>query len=235
MICARAASQAACRQPVLNPWRPVTRYPRHHDCLSCRKRRVRDDAAWRVDPDQARDVMRHPRRVGCEDRTLIDDPAGAGVGFTDLLEHLHVGRQIDLGPAQGPWKRQLEQPGVGQRLKERAVATPGRPRSDRRRIGSWGPAFVRRRAAIESQRRSSVCVVPLTFEHARLSKPEEETTVAPPALSKKFNSFSTPDRSQCPSLRRNEIEIDIIRTSRILSGQNCCSRPEMLASVFDRG
>jgi hypothetical protein len=123
-LCARGepAGMPATRAESLAAGDPVP--PRHHDCLSCRKRRVRDDAAWRVDPDQARDVMRHPRRVGCEDRTLIDDPAGAGVGFTDLLEHLRVGGQIDLGPAQGPWKRQLEQAGVGQRLKERPRQLP---------------------------------------------------------------------------------------------------------------
>ena len=97
---------------------------RHHDCLSCRKRRVRDDAAWRIDPDQASDVMRHPCSIGREDRALIDDPAGAGVGFADLLEHLDVGRQIDLRAAQGARKRQLEQAGVGQRFEERLRQLP---------------------------------------------------------------------------------------------------------------
>src|SRR5262249_23966915 len=77
----------------------------YHDCLSCGKRRVRGAAAGRIDPDQASDVTRHPRRVGREDRALIDDPAGAGVGFPDLLEHLNIGRQIDLRAAQGTGKR----------------------------------------------------------------------------------------------------------------------------------
>src|SRR4030095_5200195 len=93
---------------------------RHHDCLSCRKRRVRDDAARRIDPDQASDVTRHPCSIGRENRALIDDPAGASVGFADLLEHLDIGRQIDLRAAEGAWKRQLEQAGVGQRFEERA-------------------------------------------------------------------------------------------------------------------
>src|SRR5262249_23969321 len=98
---------------------------RHHDCLSCGKRRVRDDAAWRIDPDQAGDVTRHPRSVGREDRALIDDPAGAGVGFADLLEHLDRVRQVDLLTAQRTGKRELEQPGVRERLKERLRQLPG--------------------------------------------------------------------------------------------------------------
>src|SRR5262249_60154655 len=62
-----------------------------HDRLCRRKGRVRHDAARRVDPDQASDVARHSRRVGCEARALIDNPAGAGVGFADFFEHLDVG------------------------------------------------------------------------------------------------------------------------------------------------
>src|SRR4029434_9952722 len=69
---------------------------RHYDCLSCRKRCVRDDAAWRVDPDQTSDVTRHARSISREDRALIDDPAGAVIGFPDLLEHLHVCRQVHM-------------------------------------------------------------------------------------------------------------------------------------------
>ena len=97
---------------------------RHHDCLSCRKRRVRDDAARRIDPDQASDVARHPGCVGRENRALIDDPAGARVGFTDFLEHLDVGRQIDLRAAQGARQRQLEQARIGQRFEERSRQLP---------------------------------------------------------------------------------------------------------------
>src|SRR5688572_624749 len=94
------------------------------DRLRRRKGRVRDDAVWRVDPNQARDVTRHARRIGREDRALIDDPTGAGVGFADLLEHLDVGRQIDLYATEGARKRQLEQAGVGQRLEERSRQFP---------------------------------------------------------------------------------------------------------------
>ncbi len=97
---------------------------RHHDRLGRWHRRVRDDAARRVDPDQASDVARHSRRVGREDRALIDDPAGAGVGFAELLEHLDVGRQVDLRAAQSARQRQLEQAGVGQRLEQRPRQLP---------------------------------------------------------------------------------------------------------------
>src|SRR5436309_15843326 len=60
--------------------------PRNDDRLCRRKGSVRDDAAWRVDPDQACDVTWQSRRIGREDRALIDDPTGAGVGFADLLK-----------------------------------------------------------------------------------------------------------------------------------------------------
>src|SRR4029434_5343410 len=78
---------------------------RHYDCLSCRKRCVRDDAAWRVDPDQTSDVTRHARSIGREDRALINDPAGAGIGFPDLLKYLHIGRQVDFRATQGMRQR----------------------------------------------------------------------------------------------------------------------------------
>ena len=99
--------------------------------LAARERRVRHDAARRVDPDHARDVARHPRRVGREDRALVDDPGGAGVRFPQLFDHLDVGRQVELRAAQGARERQAEQAGVGERLEERA-------RELTRRVGLLG-------------------------------------------------------------------------------------------------
>src|SRR5207247_139936 len=92
---------------------------RHHNRLGGWGGRVCDDAPRRVDPDRASHIARHPGRVGGKDRALIDRPAGAGVGLPELLDHLNVGRQVELRAAQGAWKGQMEQPGVGQRLEER--------------------------------------------------------------------------------------------------------------------
>ena len=101
---------------------PVT--ARHHDRLAGRGGAVGNDAARRVDPDRACDLPRHPGRIGREDPTLVDDPAGARVGLGQLLDHLDVARQVELQTAHGARQRQPEQPGVGQRLEERPRQLP---------------------------------------------------------------------------------------------------------------
>src|SRR5881628_599060 len=97
---------------------------RDADRRSARGRTVGDDAARRVDPDRASDVARHSCRVGREDGALVDRPGGARVRLAELLDHLDVGRQVELGAAEGAWQRQVEQPGVRQRLEERPRELP---------------------------------------------------------------------------------------------------------------
>src|SRR5438034_4789026 len=97
---------------------------RDDDRRGARGRTVSDDAARRVDPDRASDVARHSCRVGCEDGALVDRPGGARVRLAELLDHLDVGRQVELGAAEGAWQRQVEQPGVRQRLEERPRELP---------------------------------------------------------------------------------------------------------------
>src|SRR3989449_432628 len=92
---------------------------RDDDRRGARGRTVGDDAARRVDPDRASDVARHSCRVGREDGALVDRPGGARVRLAELLDHLDVGRQVELGAAEGAWQRKVEQPGVRQRLEER--------------------------------------------------------------------------------------------------------------------
>ncbi len=101
----------------LAPGDPVA--ARYDDGLGVGLRRVGDHGARLVDPDRAGDVAGHPGRVGGEDRALVDHPAGAGVGLADLLDHLDVGRQVDLAAAHGTGKGQVEQAGVGHRVEER--------------------------------------------------------------------------------------------------------------------
>ena len=91
----------------------------HHDGGRGGGRRVGDDGARRVDPDRPGDVARHARRVRRVDRALVDAPAGAGVGLAQLLDHLDVGRQVELGAADRARHREMEHPGVGQRLEQR--------------------------------------------------------------------------------------------------------------------
>src|SRR5437016_9935232 len=97
---------------------------RDDDRRGARGRTVSDDAARRVDPDRASDVARHSCRVGREDGALVDRPGGARVRLAELLDHLDVGRQVELGAAEGAWQRQVEQPGVRQRLEERPREFP---------------------------------------------------------------------------------------------------------------
>jgi len=73
----------------------------------------------------ARATSRGIRRgVGGEDRALVDDPAGAGVGLANLLDHLDVGRQVQLAPAHRAGEHHVEQTGVGQRLEDRRWQHP---------------------------------------------------------------------------------------------------------------
>src|SRR5436309_12543328 len=97
---------------------------RDADRRSARGRTVGDDAARRVDPDRASDVARHSCRVGREDGALVDRPGGARVRLAELLDHLDVGRQVELGAPEGAWQRQVEQPGGRQRLEERPRELP---------------------------------------------------------------------------------------------------------------
>src|SRR5438128_5702543 len=92
----------------------------HDDRLPGGGGRVGDDGARRVDPDLPRGGPRHPRGVRRVDRALVDDPPGARVRLAELLDPLHVGRQVDLAAADGARHREVEQAGVGDRLEERA-------------------------------------------------------------------------------------------------------------------
>ena len=93
---------------------------RHDDRRRGGGRRVGHDGARRVDPDRPGDVTRHARRVRRVDRALVDAPAGAGVGLAQLLDHLDVARQVELGTADRPRHREMEHAGVGQRLEQRS-------------------------------------------------------------------------------------------------------------------
>src|SRR2546429_1404546 len=92
---------------------------RDDDRRGARGRTVGDDAARRVDPDRASDVARHSCRVGREDGALVDRPGRARVRLAELLDHLDVGRQVERGAPEGARQREVEQPGVRQRLEER--------------------------------------------------------------------------------------------------------------------
>ena len=92
---------------------------RHHHRLGGRGRRVGHHRARRIDPDLARHLARHARGVGRVDRALVHAPAGARVGLAELLDHLGVGRQVDLAAADGAGHRHVKDAGVGQRLEQR--------------------------------------------------------------------------------------------------------------------
>jgi hypothetical protein len=62
----------------------------------------------------ARDLCRHPRRVGGEHAALVDDPGRAGVGLAELFDHLDVGGQVELGTAERAGEDHVKQAGVGQ-------------------------------------------------------------------------------------------------------------------------
>ena len=96
----------------------------YHDCLCRRRRRVGDDAARRVDPDRARHLTRHAGRKGRKDATLVDNPAGAGVGLAEFFDDLDVSRQVEFRAPQGARQGHVEQPGVRQCLEERARQLP---------------------------------------------------------------------------------------------------------------
>ena len=81
---------------------------------------VGDDGARRVDPDRAGDGVRHARGVRGVDRALVDRPRRARVGLAELLDDLHIGRQVELGAAEGARDRHVVEPGVRERLEERA-------------------------------------------------------------------------------------------------------------------
>ena len=104
MPAARAEALAA-RDPV-----PT----RDDDCLCRRGGGVGHHTTWRVDPDRPCELVRHARGVGRKDAALVDHPGGAGICFPELLDHLNIGGQVDLGTAQGAWKRHMEHPGVCQ-------------------------------------------------------------------------------------------------------------------------
>src|SRR5262245_25036383 len=59
---------------------------RNHDRFGSWGWGVRDHAARRVDPDRARDLRRHPRRVGRKDAALVDHPGSAGVCLPEFLD-----------------------------------------------------------------------------------------------------------------------------------------------------
>ena len=112
----------ATRAEALAAGDPVT--AGNHNSLGRCHRSIGDDAVRRVDPDRASDIARHLRGVGCEDRALIDEPAGARVRFAELFQHLHVGRQVDLGAADGTRNQQFEKTGGRQRLKKQPWQLP---------------------------------------------------------------------------------------------------------------
>lgn len=64
-------------------------------------RGVGDHAAWGIDPDRARDIRWHARRVGGKNTALVDGPGGARIRFAERLDHLDIGWQIDLRATQG--------------------------------------------------------------------------------------------------------------------------------------
>jgi hypothetical protein len=64
--------------------------------------------------------VRHAGGVGRKDAALVDHPGGAGIGFAKLLDDLNIGREIDLGTAQGARQRHMEQAGVRQGLEQRS-------------------------------------------------------------------------------------------------------------------
>ena len=125
MIWACGATQEACRQPVLKPCSPVTRYP-PGTTTACARRGggVGDDAARRIDPDRARHLGRHPGRIGRKDAALVDHPGGAGVCFAELLDHLNISREVEFRTAQSAWQRQMEHAGVRQGFEERPWEFP---------------------------------------------------------------------------------------------------------------
>src|SRR6266536_708777 len=106
---------AAGAEPLSSAYaRPALR----RDCGPRPSARVRAHATRRFDPDQAGDLSEHAGRVGREDTPLVDAPGRAGIGPSELLDHLDVGRQIELAAAQRARNQQPEQSGVGQRLEE---------------------------------------------------------------------------------------------------------------------
>ena len=96
---------------------PVPARLRHH--LGRGHGGVGHNAMRCVGPDRPGHLPGHARPVGGEDRALVDDPRGAGIGLAQLLQHLDVGRQIDLDASQGPRQPELEQAGVGHFLEQR--------------------------------------------------------------------------------------------------------------------
>ncbi|MNC86428.1 hypothetical protein D3C83_20900 [compost metagenome] len=92
---------------------------RHDDGLRGRGGAVRYHAAWRVDPDRARDLRGHARGIRCVGRALIHDPRGARIGLPEFLHDADIGRVIDFRSADRARRGKMEQAGVGERLEER--------------------------------------------------------------------------------------------------------------------